>query len=57
MAKVIYEIHSSTQNIKSEKILLKKLYPIHPLNRENSLEATRHRAKILNKNKDKILEK
>ena len=44
MAKIIFDIHRLKIVVKLKKIALSSLHPIHPLDREDTLKATKKRA-------------
>lgn len=55
LAKVVLDIHRKRSHSTFEIIPLADLYPIHPINRENSYNQTRQRIAILTKNKETLL--
>lgn len=56
LAKVVLDIHRKRTHSTFVIIPLAALYPIHPINRENSYKATKKRIEILSRNKETLLE-
>lgn len=55
LAKVVLDIHRKRSSSAFTTVPLSDLCQIHPINRENSLQATAKRAALLDKHKDELL--
>lgn len=55
MAKVVLDIHRKRRDKRIVRVPLAKLEPIHRIDRENALEATRKRADALRAHRDALL--
>jgi len=56
LGKVVIDIHRKRSHSTFECIPLAFLYPIHPINRENSYAATKKRISILEENREALLD-
>lgn len=55
LAKTVMDIHRKRSHSTFELVPLYALHPIHPINRDSALEATRKRAEILAEEKEELV--
>lgn len=57
LANLIAKVHTKKKSERTMQVLLYDILPIHIIDRENALKKVKERAKILKKNKSKLLGK